>query len=63
MLSYLAAVTITGDSSANLDQCLALTALALRVLPTHAATWDLGLYGLIRKTGSHGSKARFKLAT
>jgi hypothetical protein len=53
--SYLAAVTITGDGAANLDLCLALTLLAMRdrLCATLTATWNLGLYGLIRKTGTN----------
>jgi hypothetical protein len=41
--SYLATVTITGNRAANLNLCLALTALAVRALlrATPTATLDL----------------------
>jgi hypothetical protein len=53
-LSYLAVVTITGDRAA-LDLCLALWLLAMRALKRAkpAPTWDLSLYGRIRRTGIH----------
>ena len=54
--SYPAAVTITGDWAANLSLYSALRAFeqgGIFFVPTPTATRDLGLYGLIRKTGTH----------
>jgi hypothetical protein len=52
--SYLAVVIITGDRAGN-SYANHLWLLAVRVLlrATPAATRDLGLYGLIRMTGTH----------
>jgi hypothetical protein len=45
------------DRATNLDLCLALMAIKLAVRvhlhATAAATQDIGLYGLIRRTGTH----------
>jgi hypothetical protein len=46
--SYLATVTITGDGSANLDRCLALTAfLAVRVLLRATPTAKTSVFKVI----------------
>jgi hypothetical protein len=55
--SYLAALTITGDKAADLGQCSAFRAFeqgGVFIVPT--ATRGFGLYGLIRKTGTHVSQ-------
>jgi hypothetical protein len=53
--SYPVAVTITGDRAANLDLCLALMAFGSEgsFRATTFAIRDFGLYGLIRRTGTH----------
>jgi hypothetical protein len=50
---YTWAIYITCDRDFKLDLCLALMVIAVRVLlcATPAATWDLILYSLIRRTG------------
>jgi hypothetical protein len=54
IFSYLANVTIAGDRVANLDICLAwLLAVMILLRATPAATQDLGLYNLVRRTGTH----------
>jgi hypothetical protein len=53
--NYLATVTIIGYNTANLVQCLALMAFSSEGSFYHAiptVTQDLGLYSLIRRTGT-----------
>jgi hypothetical protein len=60
--TYPAAFTITGDRAANLDLCLALMTFGSEgsfscrtfvFCATPTAIWDLGLYNLIRRIGTH----------